>query len=429
MNNFVNSKYILNTLSKISDVSKHADKVALIKQVPPRIWELSFCNFGTTSKWFKDNYDYPRESYFNENLYLDLMEPCEFTRARFINVYRQLDCYGRELVNRILDGDLRANVGHNLINKAYPGLIKTFNCQLASPFDPIKSPKYLEKLDTFYVEEKHDGMRGLAFVDGDQAIMFSREGNRINSVPYINDQLLAVAKANNLKTCVFDGELKGSDFNETMKSARRKVYEVGSEQNINYYIFDFLENVTLDKFYDKSFKYETPLSHRVSELSALNIHRYSNLVVNDVDVVYTISDLDLVKQKAADIIDKGGEGVIIKDPTAPYEMKRTKTWLKIKDRFGGGVGESSEFQVIGVKEGTGKYKGKLGSLVIQVADGIVSYVGTGFSDELRETLWEDRDCLLDRMIEVEYHEYTNSGNLRNPRFVKFRDSFNSGEIE
>lgn len=422
------SKTVIETLDKIALTSKHVDKIELIKQVQPEIWELSYCNFGTGSKWFKDNCSINLKDSNEKQVVLDFLNPAGFTRAGYGYIFNRLDSYGRELVSRILDGDLRANVGHNLINKAYPGLIKTFNCQLASPFDPVKSPKFLNTIGTFYVEEKHDGMRCLAFVDNDNVTLYSRDGNRINSVPYINDQLLTVARVNGLKTCVFDGELKGEDFNQTMKSARRKSYEPGSDRSITYHIFDFLVDVTIDKFYINTFVYGVPLFNRMAALKALDINEYKNVRVNEVKV-YTADELDKVKQLAADIINNGGEGVIIKDPSALYEMKRTKYWLKIKDRFGGGVGESAEFTIVGVKQGTGKYKGKLGSLIIKVAEGITSFVGTGFSDELRETLWADRDSLLDRTIEVEFHEYTKAGNLRNPRFVKFRDAFNSGEIE
>ena len=71
-------------------------------------------------------------------------------------------------------------------------------------------------------------------------------------------------------------------------------------------------------------------------------------------------------------------------------------------------------------EGTGKHSGKLGSVVVKY-NGVNVQVGSGFSDELREDVWADKDRFIGRIIEVRYQEETPDGSLRFPTFVCFRN--------
>jgi len=71
-------------------------------------------------------------------------------------------------------------------------------------------------------------------------------------------------------------------------------------------------------------------------------------------------------------------------------------------------------------EGTGKHEGKLGSVVVNF-NGVDVQVGSGFSDELRTSIWNDQASHIGRMIEVRYQEVTPDGSLRFPTFVCFRN--------
>jgi len=70
--------------------------------------------------------------------------------------------------------------------------------------------------------------------------------------------------------------------------------------------------------------------------------------------------------------------------------------------------------------GTGKHSEKLGSVVVNY-HGVDVQVGSGFSDELRDTIWSSPDKFIGRMIEVRYQEETPDGSLRFPTFVCFRN--------
>jgi DNA ligase-1 len=86
-----------------------------------------------------------------------------------------------------------------------------------------------------------------------------------------------------------------------------------------------------------------------------------------------------------------------------------------------------------VEEGTGRNQGKLGALVCSGNDDgrmIDVNVGSGFTDEQRAEFWEDREVLVNQVVEVRADAVTQnqdgSYSLRFPRFLRFR-GFAAGE--
>jgi len=77
-------------------------------------------------------------------------------------------------------------------------------------------------------------------------------------------------------------------------------------------------------------------------------------------------------------------------------------------------------EITGLQEGTGKFEGQLGALVVNF-EGVTVNVGSGLTDALRESIWLDKDSHIGRLVEVEYHEVTPDKSLRHPRFIRFRD--------
>jgi DNA ligase-1 len=129
------------------------------------------------------------------------------------------------------------------------------------------------------------------------------------------------------------------------------------------------------------------------------------------------------------MIAEGFEGVMIKDPDAKYECKRSTAWLKMKPFI------EVSLAVTAVEEGTGRNVGKLGAIVCEgVDDGkrIVVNCGSGFTDEQRAEFWEAKDTLVGQVVEVRADASTQSQDseevwsLRFPRFLRFR-GFTRGE--
>jgi ATP-dependent DNA ligase len=125
----------------------------------------------------------------------------------------------------------------------------------------------------------------------------------------------------------------------------------------------------------------------------------------------------------------GCDGTVLKRLDSLYEFKRTKTWLKVKPVL------DCDCLVVGMKEGTGKYKGMLGALevipevVLKDENGkpeVTTFV-SGMDDDCRRAWWEQRNFskggplnIIGKWIEVSYRKVNPSGRLVEPRFVRVR---------
>jgi DNA ligase-1 len=133
------------------------------------------------------------------------------------------------------------------------------------------------------------------------------------------------------------------------------------------------------------------------------------------------------KEINAQAVAGGYEGIMIKDPDAGYECKRSVAWLKLKPFI------EVSLAVVGVEEGTGKNVGKLGAFIVEgIDDGkaIRTNVGSGLTDNMRECFWEAADELIGNIVEVRADAITQNQDgtysLRFPRFLRFR-GFDAGE--
>jgi DNA ligase-1 len=135
------------------------------------------------------------------------------------------------------------------------------------------------------------------------------------------------------------------------------------------------------------------------------------------------------KQFNKDAIEQGFEGIMIKDPNAVYECKRSTSWLKQKPFI------EVSLTVVGIEEGTGRNEGKLGALICEGEDDgkkIVVNVGSGFTDDQRADYWTGKEAMVGQIVEVRADAATISQDsadtysLRFPRFLRFR-GFAKGE--
>ena len=84
-----------------------------------------------------------------------------------------------------------------------------------------------------------------------------------------------------------------------------------------------------------------------------------------------------------------------------------------------------DLPVIEVLEGEGRLKGTFGAFVVKYKNNTVN-VGSGFDDETRKQIWEDKDNLIGRIIEVKYKEIskdkkTGLESLQFPIYVGLRE--------
>ena len=113
-----------------------------------------------------------------------------------------------------------------------------------------------------------------------------------------------------------------------------------------------------------------------------------------------------VKQRLAEVEAAGGEGLILRHPTAAHRGGRTTDVLKVKSK------KDDEALVIGHEPGKGKHEGRLGALLCKLRSGVTFKVGTGFSDAERED-----PPPVGSVVTFQYFELTEA---RVPRFPAYQ---------
>jgi DNA ligase-1 len=328
---------------------------------------------------------------------------------------------------RILIKDLRCGVSEKTVNKVLKGrfskiaAVPVFECMLAhdgaNHEKKIKGKKLLEP--------KLDGVRVLTVVNMDNrtATQYTRNGKVLENFAHITkaieDNIDLIGRS-----VVLDGEMVSSSFQALMKQVHRK--ENVQTEDAVLMLFDII-----------------PLSEFLAGKSILGQRRRSNLLRGMKNIFDKIGNIAIIPQEEMNLdefvgellfkefnkkaIEDGFEGIMIKDPEAKYECKRSTSWLKQKPFI------EVSLTVKNVEEGTGRNEGRLGALVCEGEDdnkSIVVNVGSGFTDDDRQTFWTERDYLAGQIVEVRADAITQNQDstysLRFPRFLRFR-GFVAGE--
>jgi DNA ligase-1 len=325
---------------------------------------------------------------------------------------------------RILIKDLRCGVSEKTINKvlkAFPGIapVPVFECQLAHDGANHEKKIVGRKL----LEPKLDGVRCLTVIDYENRTVtqFSRNGKELTNFGHITSAIL-----DNIdllaRSYVLDGEIVSASFQDLMKQVHRK--DDVQAEDARLMLFDMI-----------------PLSEFRAGASVLGQRRRSNFLRGLKRIFDHIGSIDIIPQKEVDLdglvgqleyrqynkdaVDSGYEGIMIKDPDAVYECKRSVSWLKQKPFI------EVSLTVVETEEGTGRNAGKMGALVCEGIDDdkhIRVNVGSGFTDQERDEFWS---CRTDgQVVEVRADAITQNQDgtysLRFPRFLKFR-GFRAGE--
>jgi DNA ligase-1 len=105
----------------------------------------------------------------------------------------------------------------------------------------------------------------------------------------------------------------------------------------------------------------------------------------------------------------GGEGLMVRNPQAPYRTGRSPELLKVK------AWQDAEARVIEHLPGSGRNRERLGALLVERPDGMRLRVGGGFSDAER-----DNPPPLGTIITYKYFGTYPSGLPKFPTFLRIR---------
>jgi bifunctional non-homologous end joining protein LigD len=249
-------------------------------------------------------------------------------------------------------------------------------------------------------ERKYDGIRALAFKQGNDVRLLSR-----NRLPQHNPPVCAAISRLDVENAILDGELAWR-----------------GDSNVSYHVFDLL-------WFDSQDLTRLSLDERKAILATLRLEPPMERVV-------PLDDAAPWERACAE----GWEGVIAKRRDAVYEHRRSPLWLKMKCEA------TQELVVGGFTDPQGKRTG-LGALLVgyyEPDDHFVyaGKVGTGFDVRLLRELRERLDRLeiaaspftkakgLPRVrahwvrpeivVQVSFIEWTAHGKLRHSRLIGLR---------
>ena len=251
---------------------------------------------------------------------------------------------------------------------------------LASAVDAPLPPKLSPQLATlasaapstipWVVENKFDGYRLLARVEGKKVQLFTRNGHAWTSK--LKNVANAVA-ALQLGSAWVDGEIVVMNANGVPDfNALQNSIDNAKTADVVYFVFDL-------PFHGGKDLRQVPLVSRRAKLQAL-------LSTNESETLRFSQSFEVApSQMLAAACQMGMEGVMAKRADAPYVSSRTETWLKLK------CGQRQEFVVIGYTDRTGT-RGEVGALLLGYHDETgtlrsAGSVGTGWDSKTGHELY------------------------------------------
>ena len=312
---------------------------------------------------------------------------------------------------------------------------------LARKIEPMLAITADEPFDSpqFTFEPKWDGVRTLAFVDGGEVRLQTR--NLLDCTKQYPEAHAAAEALTGAYQAILDGEIVAFDekgvpsfqrlqprMHQTDESA---VSRLRKSVPVIYEVFDLL-------YVDGEDLVRAPLRERRRRLEAalepMGAIRLSEGFPGDGVALF----------KAAQA--QGLEGIVAKRLDAPYVSGRSAAWVKVK------AFRSMDCVVGGWTEGQGGRHSTLGALIVGVyRDGKlvpVGHVGSGFDDRtLRDLLALLKEhqapaspfavapkvnqpatwCFPDLVCEVRYGELTRDGTLRHPVYLGLRTDIDPQE--
>lgn len=246
-----------------------------------------------------------------------------------------------------------------------------------------------------FVQRKFDGTRCVGMYGKG---LFSRNRKRYPHLDHITTEINKLPSG-----IILDGELYSDTltFQEIVGLVKRETLKEGDivkQLQIKYHIYDIINDM--------------PFEERFANLQLLfKRHGFKHLVL--VNTTSCESE-DKMKELHAQYVAEGYEGIMLRNKYGLYKNVRSIDLQKFK------LFEDDEFKVVGYKEGEGL---ELGCVIwiCENSDGNTFACRPRGTREERENLYRNGDKYIGQMLTVRYQEKTDSGLIRFPVGITFRD--------
>lgn len=319
-------------------------------------------------------------------------------RKKAVDLISNLETEEEKVIMRdMLCKDLKIGMKAGTINKVFVGLVPEFKLQLAYPLSKAK----LKDEENIFITKKLDGIRCICIISEkyESIKLYSRTGKELLGLNELKEWIKSFAIKNGISdNIVLDGELLAVNVDELNSDDlyRKTTSIVNSKEedkiDVEFHIFDCIMLSEFQRGKSEDL-YSNRREHGLDNFT-------DNSFVKIVELLYVGNDHTVIPNILKYVEDEGGEGLMI-NIDKPYECKRTKSLLKVKSF------STADVRVMALLEGTGRNKGRLGSIVVWFEHEGKEWtceVGSGFSDAEREKYWEDKEYLIDTIVEIQYFE-------------------------
>ncbi len=388
-------------------------------------------------------------------------------KQELYNIIKACDVDTAKLVRLLIARKLDIGMTTNSINKSIPGCLPSAEYMGAVPFGGIPA---LEKLVDKYVkvhgssdffflaQEKADGL--FAFINVNDTIKQSAPSGSIRSrrlkpigalFPELKKEIKELNSLFSFDNMIFHGEftIDGMDRltsngvykalttielkkEEGCSQSELKKYSKALEDafgctlkelqsRIRYSIWDITsENIVEDFSNGERFQY---LLDAFDKLEANNKEfKHIQLIEHE---FFKHTEIDKVILYFQQLHQQCKEGIILKLFNGYFKAGKPVHCIKFKNEF------SSDYKVVGFERGNGKYKHTLGAIFVESKDGKLKSKVPGFSDDLKDEIWNNQEKYLGKVVEVRANDYSASEDnidengeqiysLMHPRFIEFR---------
>lgn len=278
------------------------------------------------------------------------------------------------------------------------GGLESFSITPFSPIRPMLAERIrtekdaLDKMGTgFAAEYKLDGERVQIHVADGRVEVFSRKLERITEYyPDVIEAMPEISKSNNI---ILEAEAVPVNadtgeflpFQNIMRRRRKHgLAKAVADYPVLVNFFDVLYvdgQSFLDETYDKR---RQMLQYVIKEGGMAHL----------VPMMRIEAEVDIVEFMESSV-NAGCEGLMIKSKDSIYRAgSRGSQWLKLKQDYQKGIGDSLDLVVIGAFHGKGRRAGTYGTLLLATYDSAedmflsICKVGSGFKDEDLDTLYQ-----------------------------------------
>jgi DNA ligase-1 len=317
----------------------------------------------------------------------------------------------QELLRRVINKDLRADIGDSLINRAIPGLIYQPTYMRCSTVNEVDLRLWPWTSGVFS-QEKLDGMFVNIDYLGDAVVLHTRQGHVFDSA-YFKELI------NDIKGVLKEGvQYHGELMLEPI---------VGGP---------FMARKTSNGIFNSCLKKGTgiPEGYRpvailwdIKDSSMFYLDRYN--FVKELCEKTTLKTIRLVPTKMAashaealehfkEITAAGGEGSVVKKAYFLWRDGTSRDQVKLKKEA------TCELRVTGYKPGKGAFAATFGSLECISEEGDLVVNVSGFTEAERQMIWNNIDDYMFNVITVKFESVSQDKkgkySLSQPRFEELR---------